>query len=372
MKMNSYRKKVNSWFFAILTTLIIIGLGFASGQYFPVLAAEGIVCNDYFINHKSIEPFYGQYKLDPSVLIHVREVVLAGAERTAPSRGKVLLFLHGFGAPGTVSFDLDHGNCSMMRYFAREGWDTFALDFEGHGLSTRPPLMDIPLAFPEAKAPIHSDVTINNVERVVDFISNLRSIKKVHLLGWSLGASREAPIYTIQNQDKVGKLVLYAPAYMDLGLTEADRKMAELLDTKVKIVPFGSYLEFWYRCGTKDEMIIPGALEAFTNAMLASDPKSGELGGTVRVPVGRRVDLLRAKPQFEAAKITVPTLIIRGAFDTLSTQTDSQFLIKELGSEVKQYVEIPNASHQIQYLKANTQFFKAIKNFLEAKIEAMR
>ena len=94
-------------------------------------AFDGIVCNDYFINHKSIEPFYGQYKLDPSVLIHVREVVLAGAERTAPSRGKVLLFLHGVGAPGTVSFDLDHGNCSMMRYFAREGWDTFALDFEG-------------------------------------------------------------------------------------------------------------------------------------------------------------------------------------------------------------------------------------------------
>ena len=367
--MKSYHKTVNSWF---LATLIIIGVGFASGQYFLIHAADGIVCNDYFVNHKSIEPFYGQYKLDPNVVIHVREVVLAGGERTAPLHGKVLLLLHGFSAAGNASFDLDHANCSMMRYFAREGWDTFAMDFEGHGLSTRPPLMDMPLAFPEAKAPIHSDVTINNVERVVDFINNLRGIQKVHLLGWSLGATREAPNYTIRNQDKVGKLVLFAPTYMNLGVDEGNRKAADLFDTKVRIFSYRPSLEGWYRYGTKDEMIIPGVLEAVTNAMLATDPKSGELGGTMRIPAGRQVDTWRATPQFEASKVMVPTLVIRGAFDAWSTQADSQLLTKELGSEVKQYVEIPNASHMIQYQKANIQFFKAIKDFLEAKIEAKK
>jgi pimeloyl-ACP methyl ester carboxylesterase len=367
--MKSYHKTVNSWF---LATLIIIGVSLASGQFFLIHAADGIVCNDYFINHKSIEPFYGQYKLDPNVLIRVREVVLAGGERTAPSQGKVLLFVHGFGFPGTVAFDLDHANCSMMRYFAREGWDTFALDFEGGGLSTRPPVMDYPLAFPEAKAPIKSDVTINDLERVVDFISNLRGIKKVYLLGWSMGASRDTPIYTIKNQDKVAKLVLFAPTYRNVGFSEGDRKNADLFDTKVKIFPFRLPLEGWYRFGEKDEMIIPGAFEAVRNAYLASDPKSGELGGIMRLPAGRYVDLLRAKLQFEASKINVPTLVIRGASDNWSTQADSQLLEKELGSEVKQYVEIPNVGHLIPYEKANTQFFKAIKDFLEAKIEAKK
>ena len=232
--MKNFRKRVNSWF---LAALLILGVGLASGQIFLIHAADGIVCKDYFVNHKSIEPFYGQYKMDPNVLIRVREIVLAGGELTATSQGKILLFVHGNGLPGTVSFDLDHANCSMMRYFAREGWDTFALDFEGLGLSSRPPIMDYPLAFPEAKAPIHSDVTVNNVERIVDFISNLRGIKKVHLLGWSMGASRETPIYTIQNQDKVGKLVLYAPTYMNVGFSEGDRKKADLFDTKVRILP---------------------------------------------------------------------------------------------------------------------------------------
>ena len=190
--MKSYHKTVKSWF---LATLIIIGVGLASGQYFLIHAADAIACNDYYVNHKSIEPFYGQYKLDLNVVIHVREVVLAGGERTAPLQEKVLLLLHGFSAPGNVAFDLDYANCSMMRYLARQGWDTFAMDYEGHGLSTKPPLMDMPSAFPEAKAPIHSDVTINNVERVVDFISNLRGVKKIHILGYSLGACREARLH---------------------------------------------------------------------------------------------------------------------------------------------------------------------------------
>ena len=114
---------------------------------------------------------------------------------------------------------------------------------------------------------------------------------------------------------------------------------------------------------------MPGAFEAFRDAMLASDPKAGELGGMVRAPAGRIVDLFRANPQFDAAKITVPTLVIRGALDTWSTREDSQLLTAELGSEVKHYVDIPNASHFVQYEKVNGQFFKAVKDFLDAKVE---
>ena len=159
---------------------------------------------------------------------------------------------------------------------------------------------------------------------------------------------------------------------MSLGFVEEMRKWADLWDTKTKVLPSRPSLEGMFQYGVNNETIIPGAFEAFRDAMLASDPKSGELGGTVRVPAGRVVDQLRAKPEFEASKIKVPTLVIRGALDPFSTQADSQLLTKELGSEVKQYIEIPNASHMIQYEKANIQFFKAVKDFLEAKIEAKK
>ncbi|HKH19962.1 MAG TPA: alpha/beta fold hydrolase, partial [Gammaproteobacteria bacterium] len=89
-----------------------------------------------------------------------------------------MLLLHGLGTPGTVAFDLNHEQCSMMRSLAQAGWDTFALDFEGYGQSTRPLVMDAPAAFPDSKAPIHTEVTLSNVERAIEFIRTLRGVKQ--------------------------------------------------------------------------------------------------------------------------------------------------------------------------------------------------
>ena len=127
---------------------------------------------------------------------------------------KVLLFLHGGTFPGTVAFDLDYENVSMMRHFAKLGWDTFALDLEGYGQSTRPPIMDEPEKYPDSQAPIGLDVTLADVGRTVDFIRDLRAVDKVHVLGWSSGAMAEAPLYAIQQPDKVAKLILYATNYL--------------------------------------------------------------------------------------------------------------------------------------------------------------
>jgi len=331
--------------------------------------ASELVTTDYYINHQSIEPVYTDNKLDPSVLIHLREVVLAGRERTAPKEGKILLFLHGYSTPGYIAFDLDHENCSMMRYFAREGWDTFALDYEGHGLSTDPPSIDFPSLFPNSKAPIHSDVAISDVERVFAFIQALRGVKKVHILGWSLGASRTGPIFTIRHPESVSRLVLFAPGYKNLGFAERARKSADVLDNRVKVRLSHPSLAGWYVFGSNKDIIVPGAFEAFRETDLASDPKSGELGGSVRIPQGRLVDLLRANPQFDASKITVPTLVVRGSLDTFSISEDCKNLTDDLGADFKKFVEIPDASHMIPYEKSNVIFFKAVKDFLEAKIE---
>jgi pimeloyl-ACP methyl ester carboxylesterase len=295
--------------------------------------------------------------------------VLAGRQRTVPNDGKVLLLLPGGHGLGPAAFDLDHEQCSMMRYLARAGWNTFTMDFEGHGLSTRPLVLESRVAFPESSAPIHSEVTVHNVERVVEFISTLRGVKRIYLLGHSLGASQEAPHYTIRHPEKVAKLVLFAPAYKNLGSFEGARASANALDTKEKVSYYRPTGELWDQLGSKEELLVPGAFEAYRVAVLASDPKSGELGGMFRAPAGRLVDLLRANPQFDATKITVPTLVIRGALDTFATREDNQLLTREIRSDIKQYVEIPNAGHMIQYEKVNVQFFKAVKDFLEAKLE---
>jgi pimeloyl-ACP methyl ester carboxylesterase len=328
---------------------------------------EGLRVTDYFLSHTSNEPFYAQQKLDASVTLHVREVVLVGRERTVSKDGKVLLLIHGATIPGYVAFDTDHENASLMRHFAQAGWDVFALDLEGYGLSTRPLLMDDPGAFPNSKAPMHSDVTVRNVERAVEFILGLRRVEKLHLLGWSSGADLEAPLYTIRHPGKVARLVLFGVGYDDPTSMDERKKQAAADETAMVLYSRPTSVARWAGLGTKEEFVIPGAFEAFRKAFLASDPKSGELGGAVRWPAGRSVDWNLSKPFFDASKIRVPTLVIRGEADTWATHESNQRLMDALSGDVKNYVAIPNAGHYLQFEKTNKQFYRAVEDFLEPK-----
>jgi pimeloyl-ACP methyl ester carboxylesterase len=328
--------------------------------------AGGLRVTDYFVSHTSSEPFYAEQNLDPRVTLHVREVVLPGRERTVAQDRKVLLLIHGYSFPGSAAFDTDHGNCSLMRHFARAGWDTFALDLEGFGSSTRPLVMDHPAAFPDSRAPIHVDVTLRDIERVVDFISSLRGVEQVHLLGWSQAASLEAPRYAVRHPEMVAKLVLFAPSY-DNSMTPEEREKSAADGEAEKVFHSVPAPKRWAGLGTKEEFVAPGCFEANRDALLASDPKSGELGGAIRVPAGRSVDEDLAAPRFDAAKITMPTLVIRGAADTYATREDSQKLTAALGAPLKEYVEIPNAGHFLHFENVNVQFYEAVQSFLEAK-----
>jgi pimeloyl-ACP methyl ester carboxylesterase len=357
---NNYKVR-GFWAFPSTLAAWLVGLHVAVAE-----DAGGLRVTDYFISHTSNEPFYAQQNLDPSVTLHVREVVLPGRERTVAQDGKVLLLIHGYSFPGSAAFDTDHGNCSLMRYFARAGWDTFALDLEGFGLSTRPPVVDNPDAFPDSKAPIHADVTMRDVERVVDFISALRGVAQVHLLGWSQGASVEAPLYAIQHPDKVARLVLFGVEYSNQMSTEEREKSAAEGEAE-KVFHSVPALNRWAGLGTKAEFVAPGCFEANRDALLASDPKSGELGGAIRVPAGRSVDEVLAEPDFDAAKISVPTLVIRGDADTSAKREENQKLVDALGSTVKEYVEIPGGGHFLHFENVNMQFYEAVQNFLEAE-----
>ena len=357
-KLDGTKAKKIGWF------LTVILLGFLIIPFSRALAG-GLVTNDYFLNHQSIEPVYKAKKLDPTVLIHVHEVVLKGRERTAPAQGKILLLAHGAATAGYIGFDGGCENCSMMRYFAQAGWDVFSLDYENFGLSTSSPVMDNPSWYPE-ETPTTTDVAVSDIARVVDFICNLRGVGKVNLFGWSFGAIRSTPIYTIQNPGKVGKLVLFGGQYGDPS--EKENQQGAMFK-KIKVLPMMPSAQTWaVSNGTKVENLRPGAFEWFREAILATDPKSGEMGGQYRFPAGPISDIFLAKTQFDASKITVPTLVIRAGLDLAGTTEDNKKLVERLGSKVKKYVEIPMGGHYIFFEKTNTEFYKAIKDFLEEKV----
>ena len=119
------------------------------------------------------------------------------------------------------------------------GGDTFAWDLEGYGRSTRQPTMEIPEAYPQAKSPTSTDLAVDNVARIADFIRGMRGVEKVYLMGWSLGASRVVPIYSIQHSGRVAKIALFAPGYRNLGWVENFRGAAPSLAATAKALALG-------------------------------------------------------------------------------------------------------------------------------------
>ena len=354
------RKRITtfSWLCHALTALLLLM------PITLVQANDGLRTTDYYLHHQSKEPFYAEQGMSSDVIVHVREVILPGREASVASDGKALLLVHGATFPAAVAFDLDYEDASMMRHFARLGWDVFALDLEGYGESTRPPTMDHPEAFHDAKAPIGLEVTLADVDRAVDFIRDLRGVDKVHLFGWSAGAFFEVPNYAVQAPDKVASMVLYGGRYANWNTPKKQAETdAKLNKVKVRFgLPADPSRMFSL---SKEEYFIPGILPVYAAAHLASDPMSGALGGRIRAPWGRFVGY--GDHLFDAAKITVPTLILYGEDDPIIRAGDNENLMAALGSERKEHIKIPKAGHMGMLEITNQQFYKAVRDFLEAE-----
>jgi hypothetical protein len=89
--MSYYTQKRDRWLLPMVAVWVMLSVLLPSRS--PALAGMvgTLVTTDYFVSHTSIEPSYTQYHLEPHAVLHMREVVLAGRERTAPKEGKVVL-----------------------------------------------------------------------------------------------------------------------------------------------------------------------------------------------------------------------------------------------------------------------------------------
>src|ERR1700733_10419560 len=145
----------------------------------------------------------------PSIQLFVRNKRPEGLARFSAER--TLLYVHGSTYPAETAFDLRVGGVSWMEYIAARGYDVYLVDVRGYGHSTRPSEMDQP---PEANKPIVSTkVAAHDLGAAVDYILKKRKVAKIDVMGWAWGPSI-AGSYTSEHNDKIEKLVLYAPQWI--------------------------------------------------------------------------------------------------------------------------------------------------------------
>ncbi|HEY7929868.1 MAG TPA: alpha/beta fold hydrolase [Steroidobacteraceae bacterium] len=306
---------------------------------------------------------------DPGLRLYVRNKHPAALHAYRAQR--TLLFVHGATYPADSSFDLRLNGLSWMDYIASHGYDVYLVDLRGYGRSTHPAAMDEP---PERHAPLEDTAAaVTDVGTAVDFILRRRHLQKLDLMGWSWGTSIMGA-YTAQHNDKVEKLVLYAPIWT--------RTAGRLLtDTGA---PLGAYRTVsvaaararWLHGVPADkqaDLIPPGWFEAWARATFPPAGNGASGRGLLRAPNGVFADFRTywnaGKPMYDPADIRVPTFLAHGEWDA-DAPNDMLYAVfaRLTHAPYKRYVQIGEGTHTVMMEKNRMQLFESVQQFLDESL----
>ena len=300
---------------------------------------------------------------DPGIQLYVRNKHLEGHDRFPADR--VVLFVHGATYPSETVFDIELPGGSWADFVARKGYDVYLVDIRGYGGSTRPPAMDAP---PADNPPLATtDDAVKDVSAAVDFILKRRGVSKLDLVGWSWGTTIMAG-YTTANNDKVNKLVLYAPIWMlkappPFSGTGAYRTASRdavrqrgtrgIPPQKIEEISPSSWFDKWWQ------------------ATLATDPAGAKQNPPViRAPNGVLKDIAEywgvGKATWDPAKIRVPTLLTLGEWDQDAPLYMAQAVFSKLvNTPYKLLVVIGEGTHTIAIEKNRMRLINQVQSFLD-------
>lgn len=286
---------------------------------------------------------------------------------TAFSAERTVLFVHGSTYPAETSFDLPLGGLSWMDYIAEHGYDVWLVDVRGYGRSDRPAEMSE--AAEAHPAIVRTPEAVRDVASAVDHILRERNIGKLNLIGWSWGTTMMG-MYTAAHNDKVVKLVLYAPQWIrkeppltDKGGQLGAYRVVSISDTKNRwlngVAP-----------DKRDELIPPGWFEQWSEATFETDPWGWQQEPKkLRAPNGTVADTREfwsaGKPRYDPGEVKVPALVIHAEWDHDNPSYMSQGVFAELkNTPWKRFVEIGEGTHTVIMERNRMQLFREVQLFL--------
>ena len=234
-----------------------------------------------------------------------------------------ILFVHGSSMASQPTFDLQvpgRPDSSAMEWFAARGFDTWCLDNEGYGRSDK-------------SRPINCDIS-NGADDVA--VAARYIDKKVLLYGISSGALKAA-LFAQRHPERVARLALDAFVWTGEGsptLAERRKRLPEFQSKNRRPIDRAFVRSIFQRDhpGTADE----DTVEAFATAILALDDS---------VPTGTYVDMCLKLPLVDPARISLPTLVLRGEFDGIAGIDDQLEFYRRQPHPDKQFSMMEGISH---------------------------
>jgi len=257
----------------------------------------------------------------------------------SPDGKPAILFVHGSSMASQPTFDLTvpgRPDSSVMDWFARRGFACWSVDMEGYGRSDK-------------KRDIYCDIAngADDLAAATECIAAVRGAAAFLTYGISSGALRAA-LFAQRHPERVARLALDAFVCTGAGaptLEQRRKKLPEFLAHKRRPID----LAFVYSIFERDhpDTAEKRVVDAFADAILALDDS---------MPNGTYIDMCSKLPIVDPAKITMPTLILRGQYDGIAALDDLIEFFKRLPHPDKQFSIMAGISHasfqQKNYLMA--------------------
>jgi pimeloyl-ACP methyl ester carboxylesterase len=239
-----------------------------------------------------------------------------------------ILFVHGSSMAGTPVFDLQipgKPEYCTMDYFARLGYDTWCLDHEGYGRSSK-----------------HRDITYDvscgadDLEAVSRYIISKTGESKLMLYGVSSGALRVA-LFAERYPERVSRVALDAFVWTGAGSPTLAKRRARINEWKSsnrRTLDHAMIQSIFTRDhpGTSEQEVV----DAFAKAILELDNS---------LPTGTYIDMSINLPLCTPEKLVVPTMIMRGEFDGIAAFEDIVNYFVKLPNADKRLVVMPGIAH---------------------------
>jgi pimeloyl-ACP methyl ester carboxylesterase len=238
-----------------------------------------------------------------------------------------ILFVHGSSMASQPTFDLQvPGRPGAMDYFVGQGFDTWTVDMEGYGRSTKDRGLDATIS-----------EGADDLKAATDYIFKTRNHTGPLLVyGISSGALRAA-LFAQRHPNRVRRLALDAHVWTGEGsptLAERKKRLPELLKTKRRPIDRKFVRSIFERDhpGTADDHVI----EAFAEHILQLDTS---------IPNGTYIDMCNHLPVVDPTKIMVPTIVMRGEYDGIASFDDLLKFFEKLPNPDKQFAVMPGIAH---------------------------
>lgn len=248
----------------------------------------------------------------------------AGAAPGAP----VALFVHGSSMASQPTFDLQVPGrpwSSAMDFFAARGFDCWCVDMEGYGRSTK-----------TRGVRAHIAEGADDLEAAADVIAKETDAAAFHLYGISSGALRAAA-FAERRPQQVARIALDAYVWTGAGsptLGERAKKLDFWRANERRPIDRAFVHSIFSRDhpGTAEDKVV----DAFADAILALDDS---------MPTGTYLDMCANLPVNDPAKLTMPTLIMRGEYDGIASMADLLDFFARLPNPDKQFTVMPGIAH---------------------------